>query len=359
MQKRKRNITIVDIAKQTGVSIATISRIINGGTGFSQETEQKVWNVIHELGYEPNKQARVMRQGKTPDQVKNHLIMRVFYNYNSAITEDYVCPNYACVESYFNFLAQSKGLFSTTYYYKSLEEFRCPLLLDKIVDGAIVSGPYKEVVEYVSRKIPTVLMDVGPSPLFPELIRVNNAMGDGISLLLEQAYQLGHRNAAVVGAQDHRDYFSRNHCSIICRELNERGFTLSPEHCYRPEGLNPENHDEQMHRIAEALIPEIRSGKISLIFCEDHSYAKSIYKELTSAGIKIPEEVSLLSLNTRYLIAPDWNITSVTINWKALMGTAIDVLQDLIAGKQTDCRFFLIQPDIFQGKTLAEPNLRS
>ena len=352
MQNKEKNITIVDVAKKTGVSIATISRIINGGTGFSKETEKKVWNVIHELGYEPSRQARVMRNGKSPERLKNNLIMRIVNSGNSI--EDDVPADTACSMAYFNLLAQKKGLFTTNYLYNSLSGFRCPLLLDKIVDGAIVCGPHKEVIEYVAQKVPTVLMDVGSSPLFPELIRVNNAMSDGIGLLLYQAYELGHRSAAVVGAPDYKDNFSRNHCSVICRVIEESPVLLSPGHCYRPVGLNPENHDQKMKEVVRAMIPEIKEGKFSLIVCEDASYSFSVYDELVSAGIRIPEQVSVVSLNTQ--IQPDQKreITSVLINWKALMETAIEVLQNLIAGKQVVCREYLIQPVIFAGKTLAK-----
>lgn len=352
MQKRKKNITIVDIAKLSGVSIATVSRIINGGTGFSKETEKNVWNVIHELGFEPNMQARGMRNGKKPEEIKNHLILRVV-NSGQPIREK-IPENTACSMAFFSLTAQKKGLFSTTYIYDSLDGFRCPLLLDKSIDGAIVGGPHKSVIEFISQKVPTVLMDVGASPLFPDLIRVNNAMADGIRQLLYEAYNLGHRNAAVVGAPDFKDDFSRNHCRIICNVLTESDLILDKEHCYRPVGLNIDNHEEKMLEIVQQMIPEIRSGKFSLIVLEDASYASSVYKYLIDAGVKIPEEVSLISLNTNFNISADWDITSVHIDWKALMGTAIDVLKELIAGKKIVCREYLIQPIIFHGKTLAK-----
>ena len=350
MQKRKKNMTIVDIAKLSGVSIATVSRIINGGTGFSGETEKKVWNIIHEFGFEPNRQARVMRNGKKPEQIKNHLILRVINS--GASIKDEIQLNTASSMAFFSLTAQRKGLFTTSYLYDSLEGFRCPLLLDKIVDGAIVGGPHKEVIEFISRKVPTVLMDVGASPLFPELIRVNNAMADGIRQLLYEAYKLGHRSAAVVGAPDYKDDFSRNHCRIICNVLNESAISLAPEHIYRPTGLNIANHEEKMAEIVQQMISEIKDGKISLVIMEDESYATSVYKGLLAEGIKIPEDVSVLSLNTNFNISPDWCITSILIDWQALIGTAIDVLQELIAGKEIVCREYLIQPVIFKGNTL-------
>jgi LacI family transcriptional regulator len=43
--------TIKDVAKQAKVSTATVSRVLNGLSGFSKETEEKVLRAIKELGY--------------------------------------------------------------------------------------------------------------------------------------------------------------------------------------------------------------------------------------------------------------------------------------------------------------------
>ena len=50
--------TIYDISKKAGVSIATVSRVLNGGSNVSPKTKQKVLDVINECGYSPNVFAR-------------------------------------------------------------------------------------------------------------------------------------------------------------------------------------------------------------------------------------------------------------------------------------------------------------
>ncbi|WP_208592017.1 LacI family DNA-binding transcriptional regulator [Gracilibacillus suaedae] len=58
-------ITIKDVAKKANVSIATVSRIVNNKPGYSKETEQKVLQVIQELGYHPNGLARGLISKRT------------------------------------------------------------------------------------------------------------------------------------------------------------------------------------------------------------------------------------------------------------------------------------------------------
>ncbi|TDL31933.1 LacI family transcriptional regulator [Jeotgalibacillus sp. S-D1] len=59
--------TIKDVAKEASVSIATVSRILNNGTGYSDKTRQHVLNTIERLGYSPNAIARglISKQSNT------------------------------------------------------------------------------------------------------------------------------------------------------------------------------------------------------------------------------------------------------------------------------------------------------
>ncbi|MEO8606581.1 MAG: LacI family DNA-binding transcriptional regulator [Chloroflexota bacterium] len=57
--------TIADVAKAAGVSISTVSRILNGKQDVADATRQRVQRVIEELGYSPHAQAQRLRAGKT------------------------------------------------------------------------------------------------------------------------------------------------------------------------------------------------------------------------------------------------------------------------------------------------------
>ncbi|MVB12467.1 Catabolite control protein A [Caprobacter fermentans] len=59
------NPTIKDVAEKANVSVATVSRVLNGLTGFSAETEVRVRNAIAELGYQFNAVARNLKLKKT------------------------------------------------------------------------------------------------------------------------------------------------------------------------------------------------------------------------------------------------------------------------------------------------------
>ena len=57
--------SIKDIAKLSGFSVATVSRVINNNGRFSEETRKKVERVIKETGYQPNYSAKSLRMNKS------------------------------------------------------------------------------------------------------------------------------------------------------------------------------------------------------------------------------------------------------------------------------------------------------
>lgn len=63
MQMKTKKVTIHDVAKEAGISAATVSYIINNRTDqtISEETKQKVWHVINMLNYKPNTFAKNLR----------------------------------------------------------------------------------------------------------------------------------------------------------------------------------------------------------------------------------------------------------------------------------------------------------
>lgn len=63
--RRPGNVTMHDVARRAGVSIKTVSNVINGYQYLRPETKAKVEAAVHELGYQVNVAARNLRQGRT------------------------------------------------------------------------------------------------------------------------------------------------------------------------------------------------------------------------------------------------------------------------------------------------------
>ncbi|MBP1040484.1 LacI family DNA-binding transcriptional regulator [Vagococcus sp. BWB3-3] len=79
------SISMVEVAKRAGVSIATVSRVMNGKDGFSEKTRRKVEEVIAELGYQKNEMASSLK--KNFSQSLGVIIPSVVTNYHGLIVE--------------------------------------------------------------------------------------------------------------------------------------------------------------------------------------------------------------------------------------------------------------------------------
>lgn len=72
------NITIYDVAREANVSMATVSRVVNGNPNVKPATRKKVLEVIDRLGYRPNAVARGLASKKTTTVGSSSRIFRTF-----------------------------------------------------------------------------------------------------------------------------------------------------------------------------------------------------------------------------------------------------------------------------------------
>ena len=130
MQQEKRKATIVDVAKRAGVSVATVSRVVNANYPVKKETRERVEKAIDELAYVPNVQARElnMRRSSTIGVVLPSLYNMFFAQVVDGI-EDYLRQG-----SYSLLISCAKN--------DPQQEMRCiTALVSRNVSGIIVVSP--------------------------------------------------------------------------------------------------------------------------------------------------------------------------------------------------------------------------
>lgn len=146
-------ISMKDIAKLSGVSVATVSRVINDNGRFSEETRLKVLKVIEKTGYKTNHVAKSLRMNKTnsigvvvPD-ITNNFFAEIVQEIEEVFFE----------QSYSTIICNSGGSTEKEkLYLKTLES--------KMVDGIIfISGVQKfEIDKILSKNLPIIYIDREP-----------------------------------------------------------------------------------------------------------------------------------------------------------------------------------------------------
>lgn len=181
-------VTMRDVAERAGVSVTTVSHVINNTRNVSPSTRQRVEEAMHKLGYQPNVLARSLRKGET------HTIGIILPD----STNPYFAEVVRGVEDSSFFQGYSVILCNSD---NDLEKERLytNVLLEKQVDGIIMvaAGSSGEIVHYLQdRDVPLVLVDRRLANIEADYVLANNLQG-GI-LATNHLIDLGHRAIACI-----------------------------------------------------------------------------------------------------------------------------------------------------------------
>lgn len=181
--------TIYDVAKKAGVSIATVSRVLNNSSAVSERTRQQVKKAIEDLNYTPNVIASALTKKSTltlglliPD------ISNPFFSELSRGVED------ASNDFGFN------TVMCNTDYSSEKEATYISLLRQKSVDGFIISTAHyndQNVISLLKENVPLVLLgrDIEDSEGYPvDVVGSDNVKGGYIAT--KHLIELGHEKIA-------------------------------------------------------------------------------------------------------------------------------------------------------------------
>lgn len=193
----KKAFTIKDVAKICGVSIATVSRVINGTGRFSEETRDRVMETIREINFIPSSAARSMI-------TKKHKLLAV-------VVPDIINPFYASVIQ--GAIATAKSMdYNVTVLItgddRQQEEELFDCYLDKNVDGILIIGAHDKPEFYRQVHKPLVLVDRYVENTGRDGVVIDNFRGS--YELVKRFIEHGHTKIAMVnGLLEYNDGLDR------------------------------------------------------------------------------------------------------------------------------------------------------
>jgi LacI family transcriptional regulator len=179
---------IREIAKRARVSTATVSRTINRVPTVNPQLAKRVWNIVHELGYYPNTQARALVSGRS----------RIFGLIVSEITNPFF-PEIVQVFENIAVQHQYEILLTSTVHDPKLMESSVRRMLERRVDGvAVMTFGMEELLleDLKLRRVPLVFVDVGPPRPHVSNIRIDYL--HGIRQAVQHLAALRHERIAFI-----------------------------------------------------------------------------------------------------------------------------------------------------------------
>jgi len=330
-----KNVTVYDIAREANVSVATVSRVLNGTAPVKASTREKINAIIKKYQFQPNALARSLISKATgmigmilPD-ITNPFFPEVF---KGAETE-------ARTRGYTFFLCDTEGDYQRESEYLSI-------LKEKRVDGIIFLGGrinlahcLPELVEEVaelSKQIPVVLVN-GNLPK-SNLYRVIADEATGAELATQHLIDMGHRDIAFIGGVDYMSTTTQK-VKAFKRKMKENGLTV------RPEWILPGDFSVESGKTLMGKLLGMKD-KPSAVLCVNDFTAVGAVKEAIEHGLRIPEDISIVGYDDTQLstaIIPE--LTTVAQQTYELGKQAVQILHKIINQEKTK-RLTMLQPQL-------------
>lgn len=269
-------VSVREIARITGVSISTVSRVLNHSGNVSEETRQKVQKVIDEYNYVPNISAR-----NVFSKHSRSIAMFVLDIYN---------PFFAALIKELSSLA-----ITNDYAFLICDTENDPDIEKKYIDycmgirtkGIIITeGHSSALCEHIMPSTNLVFHDRFYSSQFSSVYCDNKK---GISLAVDYLYNLNHRKFAFIGYSPNIRSSSERKKAFV-NALKEKGITVTDDYIIKG-SLTFESGASALDVICS--LPE----KPTAIICCNDQIAKGFIVKASSINMKIPEDFSVVGFD--------------------------------------------------------------
>ncbi len=334
MSGSKRNIvTIRDIAAETGLSLNTVSKVLNKKPYYSKATEKRVMQAVAKLGYVPNSIASSLRAGHSKTV--------------AIVFDDLINPFYSVMT-----LSIAQSLSQSHYDVMMFSNYGVSSFLDSALFNKIVSRKIDAVASFlepqpdlvdtiVASKIPFLL--VGRTLNDSRIDAIYSDDFDGGRMATDHLIERGHRKIAYIGAHPAISV-DANRFSGYKKSLEDHAIAFRSEYvAYFSD-----------YQTFEALAQWLTEIPVDAVFCFNDSFSYSIIKELHKRGKHVPEDYAWVGYdNIQRALSFPLNLTTVSIDTDRMSKQTVEVLLKKI--KNDDSYKEILQHSLpvtlFQGET--------
>lgn len=274
----EKKITIKDIARESGVSVTTVSRVLNNTGRIGLQTRNKVEKVIAEFKYHPNSAAQSMKTGRTRN---------IFF-----VVPDITNPFYANLAKELQLLSKQKNYNITLYNTnESLEEeLKAIETACEVYAGGIVFASINESKQVVDKLLeagmPTVLLNSYCKCKFDT---VHGEVNLGTYISTKYLIENGHKYIGFAGASEDTTVGKSRKQGYV-GALKEANISLDKKMSFEM-GFS-EDSGYKAGKYFSALNP-----RPTAICCANDIVAMGVLTALYEEGIRVPDEISIVGMD--------------------------------------------------------------
>jgi LacI family transcriptional regulator len=313
-------VTIIDVARLAGVSVSTVSKVINDRYGVAPETYDKVMDIVSDLGYESSLVASSLRRNST------NVIGILVPEFEPFSTELLKGISSAVEGTGYELLAYSGNL---EHNQVGWERRSLSRLAGTLIDGAVIVAPTASVTDAT---IPVVAVDPHTGKTGPSTVEADNV--GGARAATQHLIELGHRRIAHI----------RGRTDLVSAQLREQGYREALVAAGIP--FDPELVRVGGYRAAETTdaARELlsRSDRPTAVFAANDLSAIRVLEIARDLGLRVPEDLSVVGFdNVPEAANAVPALTTVAQPLHQMGAEAVRLLLGLLAGGTTEDHLLL------------------
>lgn len=323
-------VTIREIAKRAGVSIGTVSHVINGTAGVREQVRQRVLEAIRSLNYQPSQLGRGLRRNQT--SMLGMIIPDVTNPFFPAVIRG--VEDVAYRRSYRVVLCNTDNDRKEISYLNELESYRPAGLLLIPAAESRVAAPLNRLA---ASGAPVVCIDRQPPGWKGDVVLVDNE--EGTYNATRHLLRMGHRKLAVITGPQHLANAVQR-LKGFQRALKEAKISIEPEYIQEARFDRHSGYDAAMRLLRMLPRPS------AILACND-MMALGTLQAVRESNLRCPEEVSIVgfdNLEFTEFTAPA--LTSVHQPGYQLGATAARRLLERLDGLSPEPRTIVLQTEL-------------
>lgn len=330
--------TIIDVAKAARVSVATVSRVVNGNYPVKEETRRRVQEVIEKLQYVPNIQARELN---TQRSMMIGVVVPSLYNMFFAEVIDGI-EEYLSGDSYSLLLCCAKN--------DPKLEARCINdLMQRNVSGIIIVSPNTKDLEtdfYDRIARNQALVFINSRVKRPNISYVSNDEYRGSEIALEHLLEYGHRKILFIRGKNSDSHQVKE--DAYTDVMKRRGIFDASMILNIGEGNRYETVDNTMYRLMDMIL----DLDATAIFACNDLMAVGAVNACKRMQKRIPADMSIIGFDNTplsHFIEP--KLTTMDQNMYALGAAAARILTEKISGAASPSKNIVLNNTLIERET--------
>ncbi|UHA71821.1 LacI family DNA-binding transcriptional regulator [Paenibacillus sp. 481] len=285
--------TLKDIAHQAGVSISTVSRVLNNDNSrrISEETRQKVWHIAKSLNYDTSS---TKRRGPIPKSRGEHVSdMKAVGCILSLPDNKYNHPYFSPILQGIETKLHEEGIqlaFIHTQAELESEAMRQALLQHRQLNGLIcIEGLNRPLYDWFKQRVPLM---IGIDVADPDIPVISYDRVNAARTAVQHLVDLGHRDIGFIGGE--------GLLGQLEREKRFRGYKLAMEEAgleLHPAWIiNAKWEADQSYELMLHLL-RTNDNYPTAMFCASDMMAIAAMRAVTELGLSIPQDVAFIGID--------------------------------------------------------------